>query len=142
MLGVTPKQGNGCVWFHDLPKLEKEARVEKSVDKAMRSLGAVFRQASDDERRRKLHRHVEITPGLHVGDFRELSPEVIADESVELVFTDPPYDRDSLSLYGAAAAEAARILKPGGSMLIYSGRLQLLEEMTAMSQHLNFFGNA
>jgi DNA methylase len=138
-LEVTPKQGNGCVWFHNLPKLEKEARVEKSVDKAMRSLGAVFRQASDDERRRILHHHVENTPGLHVGDFRELSPEVIADESVELVFTDPPYDRDSVPLYGAAAAEAARILKPGGSMLIYSGHVNLLTVLNAMAEHLDYY---
>jgi hypothetical protein len=72
---------------------------------------AVSRQANDDERRKALHRRVQVASGLHVGDFRELSPGLIADNSVELVFTDPPYDRDCTPLYGAAAKEAARILK-------------------------------
>jgi hypothetical protein len=104
-----------------------------------RSLGAVFRQAIDDARRNALHAKTEISPGLHVGDFRELSPEVIADESVELVFTDPPYDGDSVPLYAAAAKEAARILKPGGSMLIYSGHVHLLTVLNAMAEHLDYY---
>ena len=47
--------------------------------------------------------------------------------SVELVFTDPPYDEESVPLYGEAARIAARILKPGGSFIAYSGQKYLPE---------------
>jgi hypothetical protein len=55
-----------------------------------------------------------VSLGLHLGDFRELPPKLIADNSVQLVFTDPPYDGDAVPLYGAAAAEAERILSRVG----------------------------
>jgi DNA modification methylase len=58
---------------------------------------------------------MKITPMLHLGDFRELSPRLIGDESVQLVFTKPPDDCD----FAAVAEEAARILKLGGSLMIY-----------------------
>jgi hypothetical protein len=137
-LGFSKNQSSKYQWMLDLPRSKFDHHVKSVVENLVRSLDAVFRQASDDKRRKALHSRVKVASGLHVGDFRELSPGLIADESVELVFTDPPYDRDSLPLYGAAAKEAARILKPGGSMLIYSGGLQLPEEVAAMCQHLEW----
>jgi hypothetical protein len=70
----------------------------------------------------------ETAPGisLHVGDFRKLSPQVIADESVQLVFTEPPVDACD---YDAVAEEAARILKVGGSLMIY---LSLVDPFPAL----------
>jgi len=55
------------------------------------------------------------------GDFRELCAD-LPDSSVDLIFTDPPYDRDSLPLYEAAAEQAARVLRPGGSLILYCGQ--------------------
>src|SRR5581483_2942728 len=40
--------------------------------------------------------------------------------SVDLIFTDPPFDKDSLPLYGDVAGLAARVLKPGGSLVCYA----------------------
>jgi 16S rRNA G966 N2-methylase RsmD len=96
------------------------------------------RQARDDGRRRTLYSAGEIAAGidLHVGDFRELSPNVIPDESVQLVFTDPPWDESAIPLYEAAAKEAARILKPGGSLIIYSGQAHLIDAGILLRQHL------
>ncbi len=59
------------------------------------------------------------------GDFRELGA-AIPDGSVSLIFTDPPYDRASLPLYSDLGAFAARVLRPGGSLITYVGNLGLL----------------
>ena len=81
---------------------------------------------------------IALPEGIHHGDFKLLASS-IPDESVELVFTDPPYDRDAVQLYEAAAREAARILKPGGSMIAYSGQRFLPEVLAGMSQHLRYW---
>lgn len=75
---------------------------------------------------------------LHVGDFRD-EAHVIPDDSVDLVFTDPPYDRESIPLYEAAAKEAARILKPGGSMVCYCGHSIMLDVGLLMREHLKYY---
>lgn len=49
----------------------------------------------------------------------------IADNSIDLVFTDPPYPREFLPCYGWLADEAMRVLKPGGFVLAMCGGLLL-----------------
>lgn len=73
--------------------------------------------------------------GIQHGDFRELGA-TIADASVDLILTDPPYDKDSIPLYGDLAALAARVLRPGGWCLAYSGQTWLPEYLRQMSEHL------
>ena len=51
--------------------------------------------------------------------------ENIADNSIDLIFTDPPYNEASLSLYGDLARLADRVLKPGGSLITYAGHYAL-----------------
>lgn len=100
------------------------------------------RTRQENEHRRKAELEtppeIDLEPGLHLGDFRELSHQ-IADDSVQLVFTDPPYDEDSVALYRDAAAIAARILKPGGSFIAYSGQKYLPDVLKACSYHLRYW---
>lgn len=81
----------------------------------------------------------DLPPNVFYGDFRELSPKEISAGSVDLVFTDPPYDRESIPLYEAAAEEAKRILKPGGSMICYCGHLILPDVLPKMMEHLKYY---
>jgi 16S rRNA G966 N2-methylase RsmD len=55
-------------------------------------------------------------------DFRDAE---IADNSIDLIFTDPPYDAKSLNLYVDLAKMADNILKPGGSLITYVGQYML-----------------
>jgi ParB-like chromosome segregation protein Spo0J len=55
------------------------------------------------------------------GDFKEESKKQIPDNSIDLIFTDPPYTEESLSSYKDLVAEASRVLRPGGSLLMYFG---------------------
>lgn len=82
----------------------------------------------------------DVPPGdpIRFGDFYELSEE-LKDNSVDLVFTDPPYDNESLPLYGQIGEVAARVLKPGGSLVTYCGHMQMLKAGDLLSQHLRFW---
>jgi ParB family chromosome partitioning protein len=63
---------------------------------------------------------------LQFGDMKSLG-ENIADNSIDLIFTDPPYNEASLSLYGDLARLAERVLKPGGSLITYVGHYALFK---------------
>lgn len=76
-------------------------------------------------------------PWLLVGDFRTVGRQV-PNESVDLIFTDPPYDEASSALFDDLAQFAARVLKPGGILLTYSGQLHLPQIYAAMGQHLQY----
>jgi hypothetical protein len=72
------------------------------------------------------------------GDFRKVG-ESLEDESVDLIFTDPPYDRKTLPLYGDLAALAAKKLRPGGSLVCYLGQYAIPEVIGMVTPHLRFF---
>lgn len=55
---------------------------------------------------------------LAVADIARLP---LADNSVDMIFTDPPYLRQYLPCYGHLAREAMRVLKPGGFVLAMAG---------------------
>lgn len=60
------------------------------------------------------------------GDARELAKS-IPDASVDVIFTDPPYPREYLPLYGWLAQEAVRVLKPGGFLCVMTGGYHLAQ---------------
>jgi len=79
----------------------------------------------------------EFKNAIVTGDARELA-ERIPDESVDLIFTDPPYPREFLSLYGWLAETAARILRPGGSLFALAGGYWLMDVLDLVRPHLNY----
>jgi len=66
----------------------------------------------------KLGPYDQDTWGIMTGDARELA-RAIPDESVDLVFTDPVYDR--IEDYRWLAETAARVLKPDSACLVWCG---------------------
>jgi len=74
---------------------------------------------------------------LH-GDFLDCIKN-LPDDSTPLIFTDPPYDEGSIPFYGALAQEAARILKPGGSLIAYAGHYALPRILSDMNQYLRYW---
>lgn len=72
------------------------------------------------------------------GDFRDVMAEMQPD-SVDLVFTDPPYDRETVPLYEDLAILSARVLRPGGSLLCYAGHYALPDLFALMTPHLKFW---
>jgi site-specific DNA-methyltransferase (adenine-specific) len=75
---------------------------------------------------------------LYQGDCRDVLPTLEAG-SADLVFTDPPYDRNSVPLYAFAAREASRFLKPDGAFLCYCGQSSLPHVFAALTPHLRYW---
>lgn len=99
---------------------DKEAAEKRQEQKA----AAVARRQSVD--------------GLYLGDFRNIGDR-IPDASVDLIFTDPPYDRKAIELFDGLGEFAARVLRPGGSMVAYVGHIQLPDALADLGKHLRYW---
>lgn len=75
---------------------------------------------------------------LLLGDIRERRQE-IPDESVALIFTEPPSSQESLPLWSELAKLASRVLKPNGILIACSWAMYLPEVMDRLAQHLSFW---
>jgi len=62
----------------------------------------------------------------------------VEDESVDLIITDPPYPAEYLPLFSALSAVAARVLKPGGSLVAMVGQSYLPEVIQRLSESLDY----
>lgn len=74
---------------------------------------------------------------LHVGDFCDIC-DTLPNGSIDAIITDPPYPKEFLPVYGRLAEVAARLLKPGGSLVVMVGQSYLPEIVAAMAQHLAY----
>ena len=72
------------------------------------------------------------------GDATELI-QYIPDESINLIFTDPPYLKDSMYIYRWLAEQAARVLTPDGFLLTYVGNYWKEDAMMLMRNYLSYF---
>jgi ParB/RepB/Spo0J family partition protein len=75
---------------------------------------------------------------LRQGPLAEQGPYV-ADQSVDLIFTDPPYNEEAVPLYGELAEFGARVLKPGGSLICYAGHYAIPDICNLMREHLRYW---
>ncbi|MHB9069640.1 MAG: ParB/RepB/Spo0J family partition protein [Sedimentisphaerales bacterium] len=74
---------------------------------------------------------------LLLGDFRNRSSE-IEDDSVDLCFTDPLYEKDALPVWGDLGAMCAKKLKPGGILMAYSGVMYLPQIHQILGEHMTY----
>ena len=73
------------------------------------------------------------------GDARELTKR-IPDESIDLIFTDPPYLKEYLHLYEWISEEGSRILKQGGWLFCYGAGEHMPARLAGMEDKgLDYF---
>ena len=63
----------------------------------------------------------------------------LADNSVSLILTDPPYAAEFLEAWQDLAKISARLLKPSGFLVAYSGQLYLDKVMKYLGEHLTYY---
>jgi SAM-dependent methyltransferase len=73
-----------------------------------------------------------------VKDLRLLTAEDIESESVDCIITDPPYPQDYVHLFEDLGELAARVLKPGGSLVAMTGQYYLPRYLELLAQHLTY----
>ena len=81
---------------------------------------------------------VSFFDNVHVGDFRDHFDKV-KDNSLSLIFTDPPYDRKATEVYDGLGEFAAAKLHEGGSLIVYVGHIQLQDALNDLSKHLRYW---
>lgn len=106
------------------------------VDKAYREVKKIEARREAEREAKKIEKETGDDQGIRVGDFRDVK---IDPGSASLIFTDPPYDRESLPLYGDLAKWAATALRDGGSLVVYAGHYALPEILNAMMPHLTYW---
>lgn len=118
-----------------LDAAEKGEIPAETIEDVRRGRAAIHRVAKDvKENRAKAKRDEQrstaaasspvLDSRILVGDFRDHANK-IADGSVSLIFTDPPYDREASKMFPDLAKFAAEKLCDGGSIVFYLGHLQL-----------------
>lgn len=70
---------------------------------------------------------------------QEFQSAPVADNSVSLIITDPPYHEKYLHLFGDLSKHAGRVLRDGGSLITYAGHFNIGKVIQMMeSQGLKF----
>jgi site-specific DNA-methyltransferase (adenine-specific) len=134
-----------------LVKDKREQKIiERDLPDALHSLASTVTDArgvTKAARRTRWHRDAEAAAGgdatigkatLLLGDMRERGAE-IPDESVDLVFTDPPYSDEAAPLWEALSELAARVLKPDGILVAYSGVGCFPWAFDGLRRHLDYW---
>jgi DNA methylase len=97
-----------------------------------------LRSEDDNDKQETLAQVTDLIDQVLVGDSRQLA-DLLPDESIDLIFTDPPYPKAFLPLYGWLAEVAARVLKPGGFLLTYTGNMYKDQVIAQLGEHLTYF---
>ena len=72
------------------------------------------------------------------GDFRKKCKD-LENESIDLIFTDPPYPKEFLDMWKDLAELSRRLLKPGGFCIAYCGHFHIDKVLEMMSSDLNLY---
>lgn len=142
VITTTPKQTEAALAIlqtsgTEPPKAMSTVADLKQADKVER------REAARDQAEAKA---AELTsaPGWSTNAFRLIHGDVadglpeIADESVDFVITDPPYPQEYLHTYSDLSRLAARVLKPGGSLLAMAGEMYLQDVIARLSECMTY----
>jgi site-specific DNA-methyltransferase (adenine-specific) len=143
--GIDWNQSHRWQRIASLPEQLFETHIEETK-KAGDELttASVIRVAKDycrDQSRQdrdQLAALIEGDCGILHGDYREIG-SAVPDNSVDLIFTDPPYDAETVPQYADLAKFAARTLIDGGSLITYFGQHALRQVMELMDQHLKYW---
>jgi hypothetical protein len=132
LLALTPEE----IDARAIEATEKGA--DFSCKKCVSEIRDEQQTAKRDAEKAEAKKRRKSVDGLYLGDFRKIGDK-IPDASVDLIFTDPPYDRKAIELYDGLGEFASRVLRPGGSLIAYVGHIQLPDALADLSKHLRYW---
>lgn len=117
------------------------AEPPKSITTAADLAQASRRQAAAEREQEVKEHAAEFIPSdllsLYHGRFQDVCAGM-EPESVGLIYTDPPYGKEWLSLWDDLGLVAARLLKPGGLLVAYTGKLHFPYCLDALAANLDY----
>jgi DNA methylase len=119
---------------------ESPAGIERLVAGTL-TIKEAKEEIAERERRRLRKAALKTNPEgsqIHVGDL-SLLDRLINNCSVDLFLTDPPYEKESIPLYGKLAELAQRKLKPGGLCAVMIGQLFFDQVFSEITKHLDYY---
>lgn len=133
---LNPKQVERFQTMAAHPEIVEQAKAEAKEKGEVLSRSAVLKKIDDTKKaerkaekaeRKKYSLEVELPEDmcrLFTADIRKGLSE-IEDNSIDFIITDPPYPKEYLPLFADLSKLAARVLKPGGSLIVMSGQSYL-----------------
>lgn len=121
----------------DLP----DEYLERAYDRIAK--GAFDKETMPSEAFEKLIQHLlkdyanMIKLTFHTASVAQLL-DILEPNSIDVILTDPPYEREFLPVYEDLAKLAAHALKPGGSLVVMVGQSYLGEIMKLMAPHMRY----
>ena len=120
----------------------KNPELKDSMTKGLVSINEAYNtQKKMEERQKLIDIELPSLPSnikLIEGDCSYIgTTDEITDESISLIFTDPPYDRKSLDVYDTLGRVAADKLEEGGSLVTYAGAYELPTILGLLSNGLH-----
>lgn len=117
---------------------EPQQQVAADFKVSQQAISNIVRRVKKEEERKEARKEIAafgqaIADARFVhGDFVQVATEHLKDNTVDLLFTDPPYFTEYVPDYGRLAEVASRVLVDGGSLIAYCGHAlvpQILEAM-------------
>ncbi|MCI0660700.1 MAG: hypothetical protein L0220_06475 [Acidobacteria bacterium] len=142
-LGINYSQSSRWQAIAAIPEEVFEAHLAETVANAkeLTSAGALKLAKHVQREARRVQRSTDVTEvtsdlfQLYVGDFVEMCRLHIANDSIDFIITDPPYSKEYLPLYAALSETAARVLKPGGSLVCLAGQSYIPEILPMLADN-------
>jgi len=111
---------------------------EDTINAVVKEIKESAKQQERKAKRQTAEKSITIDERIIVGDFRKQADKV-ADGSVALIFTDPPYDREASKMLPGLTEFAANKLAEGGSLICYVGQTQIPAALDAFRVHLRYW---
>lgn len=144
-LGISKYQSYCWQSIAKIPDDIFEAHIAKVKSKNSELTSASLLRIAKEQRKKDKNLRKEIIPDnlppitkrfeLITGRFQDVD---LTPASIDIIITDPPYDKKHISLYKDLAIFASDVLKPGGYLLVMSGLYYLPEILALMVQHINY----
>ena len=124
------------------PELAEEVKEgKKTLKQAEDEVKAQVKQEKRAELMAQADKHeAKEYDGFKVNDvyLADIHRLELPPNSVDMIFTDPPYHDEHLGLFLALARFAHRALKPGGYLMTYSGKMFLPQVMNSLGECLEY----
>jgi len=142
---ISQQSGVSTATVNRVLKIRKKASESllKELEKGKTTISSAYAKIQEIERQENRNQVLsetsfklpeEIT--LFQGDFSQVD---IADNSIQLILTDPPYPEEFLECWTKLAEFAKNKLVPGGFLVAYSGQLHLPQVFERLCKNLDYF---